>query len=331
MSEKSQRFFDLLAIGRVSNLPTVWSNVITGFLLARCFHEAPESVGGDLVLVALLLGSASCAYLFGTFLNDWKDACFDEQYRPERAIPSGRWSRRAIGGIALVFAILSIACLVPLSLSAAIVPLLGAALLTSIVCYTILHKKTPTAIIPMGLCRGLLYPLGFFSAASWSPGLAAQSPNPLPVIILMGLGSLVYVAGLTLAARYESGPSTGTVPRLSLRFLLFACLFTHIWWWISGSSDKPGGASPLLSALPALAAFVYWTARSLFILRRSVPEFVSRSLAGICLVDLLAFPGIAIMLQITSFPLMPSPALLPCLPLSCMVLSLVLQRVAPAT
>ena len=203
-------------------------------------------------------------------------------------------------------------------------------MLISIVCYTVLHKKTPTAIIPMGLCRGLLYPLGFFSAASSSPGLV-DSSQPLTIIILIGVGALVYVAGLTLAARYESGPTTGTVPRLSLRFLLFACLLTHIWWWISGSSDKPGGASPLLSALPALAAFVYWTARSLFILRRSVPEFVSRSLAGICLVDLLAFPGIAIMLQITSFPLMPSPALLPCLPLSCMVLSLVLQRVAPAT
>ena len=29
-----QRLIDLLAIGRVANLPTVWSNVIVGFLLA---------------------------------------------------------------------------------------------------------------------------------------------------------------------------------------------------------------------------------------------------------------------------------------------------------
>ncbi len=330
MREKRQRLLDLLAIGRVSNLPTVWSNVLTGFLVARCFHEAPEDLTREIGLIALLLGSTSCAYLFGTFLNDWKDASFDEQYRPERAIPSGRWSRRAIGSIALVLSILATACLIPLSLSSAIVPLLGTALLISIVCYTVLHKKTPTAIIPMGLCRGLLYPLGFFSAASSSPGLV-QSIQPLPIIILIGVGSLVYVAGLTLAARYESGPAGGTIPRLTLRLLLFACLLTHNWWWISGKSGDLGGTSAFLSALPALAVFVLWTARSLSILRKSVPEFVSRSLAGICLVDLLAFPGITIMLQASNASIISCPTLLPCLPLSCMVLSLVLQRVAPAT
>ncbi|MDG2488452.1 MAG: UbiA family prenyltransferase [Roseibacillus sp.] len=284
----------------------------------------------EIGLIILLLGATSCAYLFGTFLNDWKDAQFDEKYRPERAIPSGRWSRRAIGSIALALAILATAFLVPLSLSSAIVPLLGAALLASIVCYTILHKKTPTAIIPMGLCRGLLYPLGFFGAANSSPGLI-QSNHPLPMIILIGMGSLVYVAGLTLAARYESGPAGGTIPRLTLRLLLFGCLLTHNWWWISGKSGNLGGTSAFLSALPALAVFVLWTARSLSILRRSVPAFVSRSLAGICLVDLLAFPGITIMLQTSSASVISCPALLPCLPLSCMVLSLVLQRVAPAT
>ena len=182
----------------------------------------------------------------------------------------------------------------------------------------------------MGLCRGLLYPLGFFTAASSSPGLA-HSIQPLPIIILIGVGSLVYVAGLTLAARYESGPAGGTIPRLTLRLLLFACLLTHNWWWISGQSGDLGGTSAFLSALPALAVFVLWTARSLSVLRKSVPEFVSRSLAGICLVDLLAFPGITIMLQASNTSVISCLTLLPCLPLSCMVLSLVLQRVAPAT
>ena len=330
MREKSQRFLDLLAIGRVSNLPTVWSNVLTGFLVARCFHEIPENMGGEIGLIALLLGSTSCAYLFGTFLNDWKDAHFDEQYRPERAIPSGRWSRRAIGRIAFALSILAAALLIPLSLSSVIVPILGGALLTSIVCYTVLHKKTPVAIIPMGLCRGLLYPLGFFSAASGSPELV-QSIHPVPIIVLIGVGALVYVAGLTLAARFESGPAGGAIPRLTLRLLLFACLLTHNWWWIIGKSGNLGETSVFLSALPAIAVFVLWTTRSLWVLRRSVPAFVSRSLAGICLVDLLAFPGITIMLQSSSASVMPYLTLLPALPLSCMVLSLILQRIAPAT
>ncbi|MDP6208922.1 MAG: hypothetical protein QGG01_11470, partial [Roseibacillus sp.] len=100
MNMTGQRFLDLLAIGRVANLPTVWSNTLVGFLLAWTIDDLEIPFEAGLQRLPLLLIGVTSAYLFGTFLNDWKDADFDGEHRPERAIPSGRWSRPAIGWMA---------------------------------------------------------------------------------------------------------------------------------------------------------------------------------------------------------------------------------------
>ena len=65
----------LLILGRASNLPTVWSNCLAGWLLGG--GGAPESFS------LLILGS-TLLYLAGMFLNDALDVQFDRQYRPER-------------------------------------------------------------------------------------------------------------------------------------------------------------------------------------------------------------------------------------------------------
>src|SRR6478736_6052578 len=77
----------LLVLGRVSNLPTVWSNCLAGWLLGGA--ETPA------VLPRLLIG-ASLLYVAGMFLNDAFDIEFDRQFRPERPIPSGAISTRAV-------------------------------------------------------------------------------------------------------------------------------------------------------------------------------------------------------------------------------------------
>ena len=74
------RLRTLLVLGRVSNLPTVWSNCLAAWLLGG---------GGatkDFLFIQL---GASLLYLGGMFLNDAFDAEFDRQHRPERPIPSG--------------------------------------------------------------------------------------------------------------------------------------------------------------------------------------------------------------------------------------------------
>ena len=70
----------LLILGRVSNLPTVWSNCLAGWWL---------SGGGNFWKLPFLLSGMSALYTGGMFLNDAFDADFDRQRRTSRPIPSG--------------------------------------------------------------------------------------------------------------------------------------------------------------------------------------------------------------------------------------------------
>lgn len=345
MPSTRQRLIDLLAIGRVANLPTVWSNVMVGYLLAWCtlrYGFAGPGSGESLLrewgtLLTLLMGT-TCAYLFGTFLNDWKDAAFDREHRPERAIPSGRWSSGTILTFALLFATTSCACFLSLGTR----PLAaGSALLLCIIVYTVIHKSTPSAIIPMGLCRALLYVLAFLSAPGQDSPAGFRPPTTtflglLPqntsfTIALMALGIFTYVAGLTLAARFESRPEQLHFPKAFLWLLIFLCFLTHTWWWIWQRPPFLDGWHLALPALLCLLPFLLWVVRALFVLKKSIPDFVSRALAGLCLVDLLAYAGIAATIRTGWAALDASPLYLALIPLSCFLFALLLQRLAPAT
>src|SRR5262245_2561264 len=70
-----------LRLGRVSNLPTVWTNVLAGAALA----------GAPLSLAPTLATLAACSLLYtaGMFLNDAFDHRYDAQHQPERPIAQG--------------------------------------------------------------------------------------------------------------------------------------------------------------------------------------------------------------------------------------------------
>src|SRR6185369_8742372 len=76
-----------LVLGRVSNLPTVWSNCLAVWLLGG---------GGRWDHFALLCLGATLLYTGGMFLNDAVDEAFDRQYRPERPIVAGLISARTV-------------------------------------------------------------------------------------------------------------------------------------------------------------------------------------------------------------------------------------------
>ena len=77
-----------LRLGRVSNLPTVWTNTLAGIVLT----------GGTLAdaRAPLLLVALSLFYVGGMYLNDAFDAELDAKERPERPIPSGQISARTV-------------------------------------------------------------------------------------------------------------------------------------------------------------------------------------------------------------------------------------------
>ena len=77
-----------LGLGRVSNLPTVWTNVAAGVILAGGSLEILETL--------LLLGAVSLFYVGGMYLNDAFDRDIDARERPERPIPSGQVSSKMV-------------------------------------------------------------------------------------------------------------------------------------------------------------------------------------------------------------------------------------------
>src|SRR2546423_2595390 len=101
----------LLILGRASNLPTVWSNCLAGWLL-----------GGESALsrLALLCAGATFLYLGGMYLNDAFDAQFDQQHRPERPIPSGGIGAQAVWAWGLSWLALGLFCLCSLGKTTAI-------------------------------------------------------------------------------------------------------------------------------------------------------------------------------------------------------------------
>jgi len=141
-----------LRLGRVSNLPTVWTNVAAAAVLAA----AP--VGGAAVVAVAL--ACSLFYVGGMFLNDAFDREFDARARPERPIPAGLVRAREVlaYGFGLLGGGILLAGLVARLVLGGAVPGLvaGTALATAILVYDAWHKANPAAPVLMGLCRVLV-------------------------------------------------------------------------------------------------------------------------------------------------------------------------------
>ncbi|MHC1767971.1 MAG: UbiA family prenyltransferase [Verrucomicrobiia bacterium] len=258
----------LLVLGRVSNLPTVWSNCLAGWLL---------SGGGSYERFALLCAGASCLYLGGMFLNDAFDSDFDRQYRKERPIPSGAISLGKVWGWGLGWLLAGVLFLSLLGPPAATAALL---LAICIVLYDAIHKAVTLSPSLMAGCRFLLYVLASASAADGIVGLGLWS----------GLAMALYTWGLSLIARRES---LGGQARLWPTVLMATPILL--------AAVVNGSGYELLAFLLSLLCgcwIVYCLSHTFWGTTANIGRTVSGLLAGICLIDLLAVagqpPGIAI-------------------------------------
>lgn len=276
----------LLVLGRVSNLPTLWSNCVAGWVLGG--GGAP----GRFVLLCL---GATFLYVAGLYLNDAFDVGFDQQRRRERPIPSGQISLAMVWRLGWVWLALGVASFAFLGRTCLV---LACVLAATIVFYNAIHKRTTLSVVLMGLCRFFVYLL----AAGAARGVHGAA-------IWAGLALGLYVGGLSYLARKESirGPVRWG-PVLTLAAPIVLALLAN-------------GPDYRERAFYLSLLLVLWILPALrFVFRkepRQIGFAVSKLLAGIVLVDLLATAG-------EPWGVVPAFGAL-------FILALMLQRYVPAT
>ena len=256
----------LLTLGRTSNLPTVWSNMLSGAVLSGAVFGPAE--------LAVLLVCGSAFYEGGMFLNDAFDADIDARERPTRPIPAGQVTRATVlalgfGLLGLGILLLGVAPSLRLTRPGFAATLAGVGTCAAVLVYNRWHKGHAWSPIVMGACRAGLYATAALAVS-----------GELGPVVLIGAGALwLYIVGLTHIARFE----TGTVMDRA---------------WVAAFV-----LSPLVAAAPAVvtqrrllpalcfALLLGWSLRCMsFALRGGkgqIPRAVVSLIAGVSLVDAL--------------------------------------------
>ena len=168
-----------LLLARVSNLPTVWTNVLAALVVAGTGFEK------------LLLAGASMSlfYTGGMFLNDAFDAPTDALARPNRPIPAGAVTRTEVFvvGVALLLAGQLLLLDMP-HLWRALA--WGGVLAAAIIFYDLSHKGKTFGPVVMGLCRALVY----IVTAAGMVGALPQSVVVAAVVMWLYVITLTQVA-----------------------------------------------------------------------------------------------------------------------------------------
>jgi hypothetical protein len=179
-----------LRLGRISNIPTVWSNVLAGATLA--------GVGLELLSVFIVLLAMSLVYSSGMFFNDVFDREYDRQHRSDRPIPAGEASTTSVsfwGAAMMLAALLLLGSRISFSALGSWYPLIAGLVLCALVLlYDWRHKANPFGPLIMGCCRGMVYITAAFSLA---PEFSLQ----------LGIAALcitAWVLGLTMVAKKKN-------------------------------------------------------------------------------------------------------------------------------
>lgn len=257
-----------LQLGRISNLPTVWSNVLVGAVLGG-------AALGDGRLPLLML-AMSFFYVGGMFLNDAFDRGFDARHRPERPIPAGQVSATEVfaygfGMLAVGLAGVAVASRGADGLPGTRALAAALALAGTIVLYDVHHKDNPLSPLLMGLCRVLVV-LG----AAFAVGAAAP-----PAVGLAALALLCHLIGLTYIAKQEHLDRLGALWPLAL--LALPLVYGG---WLALAT--PMAALPLVLYAGVLAFALRRLQRRA---RGDVPRAVVTLIAGMSVLDAVVLAG----------------------------------------
>jgi hypothetical protein len=252
-----QKLHGYFALARVSNSPTVVSNVLAGTALAGAL-DSQHIVSIVMIAVAMVM-----FYTAGMYLNDLCDYEYDRAKRPDRPLVSGVISRAS--AMLVTVGLFLLGSLLLLSLG--MLPFLaGCVLIALIILYDTWHKTNPISPVIMGSTRMMVYIVAFLTF----------SPDVTSALLIAVILLLLYIVGLTFIAKSETGQSFTSywpVGTLLLPTIYFV----------------PYMVNPLIVML--LLVFVVWVAYSIsFIYRqqnRSISGAITRLIAGISLYDAL--------------------------------------------
>jgi 4-hydroxybenzoate polyprenyltransferase len=247
-------------LGRVSNLPTTFSNVLVGSAIGI-------ASGGTLRwwVVALLWLAIASFYVAGMALNDLADASVDAQERPGRPIPSGRVSRR--GALAFILGLFFVG-LGLLSIISLLALAAGTVLVSLIVIYDLIHLHFPGSVIFMGLCRGLIYVIAAI-AMRWPPDWTLLGPFAGAITI--------YTVSFTVIARSE------TKEQLDLR--KWISILIPIIVIVPAIILRPSPWHWTIAALVLTLAWLVQSISAVFATPLRTREAVMTWISGFCLID----------------------------------------------
>jgi len=287
---------------RASNLPTVWTNVLLGTLLAL----PADSPTPNWWSLACMLVAGSFAYLAGMAHNDLCDESFDRACEAPRPLVRGELTRhslqRAMTALLVGFVVaVTGAAMVHHGLNvvtdALIIGLLG-----SIMGYNLLHRSNwAIAALFMAACRALLVLLGAQIAGDLTSG----------PVLFAAAAVACWTAGITLLARGERGGESAAGGWLGL-FILATVLTLGV--GLSGMGSLPVATFGGLLVLGVVWVPTIWREHAR---GRHVPA-VMWSILGLCVLD-------AAMFLATDHFIAAGVAV------ACMALCMVLQRRAMGT
>jgi len=169
---------------RISNLPTVWTNVLAAIVLSSAGFQGTNFL--------LLLLSMSLLYSGGMCLNDIYDEQADRIKRPLRPIPSGRVSLKDARSltVGLFLTALALFYIVPYP-KAIFVAIL---LLMLIIIYDKYHKVHRLSLVLMAACRFMVFAVASIAVTGEAGFL----------VIAAGLIQSIYTLSISIVARHEN-------------------------------------------------------------------------------------------------------------------------------
>lgn len=249
-----------LSMARISNSPTVITNVLAGTALAGALRI--ENVG-----VIFLLSLALIAfYTAGMYLNDLCDYEIDRRERSERPLITGAVSMRDAWIVTI--ALFAIGMLLLMVVKTSLI-WSGLVLTGFIVLYDMWHKGNVLSPVIMGANRLMVYViayLAFQATLSWS-------------VLIPGSLLALYILGVTLIAKSEN---TGRITQYSPLLVLLSPVAMTVF-----TPDASFGM------VASSIVFIGWTlyCGHLIYNQRQIKMGVGCLLAGICLLDGIVLGG----------------------------------------